>query len=96
MRLGAVVLVLLFAVFGATFGALNAERIALDLYLVDVEVPKGAALLAALLAGWVLGGLVVWTLRVPRLKREVRSARRTAAELRTRLESSEGTATDRA
>ncbi len=96
MRLGAVVLVLLFALFGATFGALNAERIALDLYLAEVEVPKGAALLAALLAGWVLGGLVVWTLRVPRLKREVRSARRTAADLRTRLESAEGTATDRA
>lgn len=83
MRLGVVVLILLFVLFGATFGALNADRVAFDLYFTDFELPKGAAVLAALLIGWVLGGLVVWFLQVLRLRRELRAARRTVSDLRT-------------
>lgn len=80
MRLGVVVLILLAVVMGATFGALNADRILLDFWLIDFSIPKGAALLAALLLGWVLGGLLVWTLRVRSLRREMRVLRRSLAQ----------------
>ena len=78
MRLGVVVLILLAVVMGATFGALNADRILLDFWLIDFSVPKGAALLAALLLGWGLGGLLVWGLRA--LRRELRALRRSLAQ----------------
>ena len=41
MRPGVVVLIVLSIVFGATFGALNSERIAFDLYFIAqaVETP---------------------------------------------------------
>ncbi|HMM67886.1 MAG TPA: lipopolysaccharide assembly protein LapA domain-containing protein [Dokdonella sp.] len=87
MRLGVVVLILLSIVFGATFGALNSERIAFDLYVTEFLVPKGAALLAALLLGWVLGGLVVWLLHVRRLRRELRASNRLLRESRAELTS---------
>ncbi len=80
MRLGVVVLILLAVVMGATFGALNADRILLDFWLIDFSVPKVAALLAALLLGWVLGGLLVWGLRVRALRRELRALRRSLAQ----------------
>ncbi len=86
MRLGVVVLILLFAAFGAAFGALNADRVAFDFYFAAFELPKGAAVLAALLVGWIAGGLVVWLLRVLRLKRELSSVRRQLRELRSRHE----------
>ncbi|MBX3697386.1 MAG: lipopolysaccharide assembly protein LapA domain-containing protein [Dokdonella sp.] len=85
MRLGVVVLILLSIVFGATFGALNSERIAFDLYLTEFFLPKGAALLAAMLAGWILGGLLVWVLRVRRLRRELRNCNRLLRESRAEL-----------
>jgi len=90
MRLGVVVLILLFAAFGATFGALNAERVVFDIYFTKFGLPKGAALIAALLVGWALGGLVVWSLRVLRLKHEVRVARRALAELRAQIAAAPG------
>lgn len=90
MRLGAVVLVLLFAAFGAVFGALNAERVAYDLYFFAFELPKGAVVLVALMAGWIAGGLVVWTLRVPRLRRELAASRRQLRELRAAAALDEG------
>ncbi len=82
MRLGVVVLVLLAVVFGATFGALNSERILFDLYFINVSFPKGAALLSFLVLGWILGGLLVWFLRVRRLRRELRLVKRTLHNLR--------------
>lgn len=82
MRLGLVVLVLLAVVFGATFGALNSERILFDLYFTEISLPKGAALLSFLLIGWILGGLLVWLLRVRRLRHELRVARRALHDLR--------------
>ena len=88
MRLGVVVLILIFAVLGAVFGALNADRVALDVYFASLEVPKGAALLAALLIGWIAGGLVVWLLRVLGLKHELRVARRQLRELRAQRDAS--------
>jgi len=76
MRLILIVLTLLVIAIGALFGALNAGRIALDFYFFQTEVPTGAALLAALLLGWLLGGLVAWLGQVPRLRRDLRAARR--------------------
>lgn len=86
MRLGAVILVLVSVLFGATFGALNSDSVVFDVYLSQIELPKGAAVLAALLTGWILGGLVVWSLRVLKLRRELTRSRRTIAELRAKLE----------
>lgn len=85
MRLGVVVMVLISIVFGATFGALNAERIQLDFYLVQLPLPKGAALLAALVIGWILGGLLVWLVKVRRLHAELRRCKRMLRESRTEM-----------
>jgi lipopolysaccharide assembly protein A len=82
MRLGVVVLILLSIVFGATFGALNSQRIDFDLYFTVLSFPKGAALLAFLLVGWILGGLLVWFVRVRHLRRELRIALRQLRALR--------------
>ncbi len=76
MRLGIILPVLVFVVLGALFGALNAQTISLDLYFLTFGVPKGAALLCAVLLGWLLGGIVVWVARVPRLQRQLRIAQR--------------------
>ena len=82
MRLALVIVVLLFVVFGAVFGALNAERIALDLYFWQPSVPKGALILAAVVLGWLLGGLVAWLAPRPRVHRELRETRRQLREAR--------------
>jgi lipopolysaccharide assembly protein A len=76
MRLALVIVIILFVVFGAVFGALNAERITLDLYFWQPSVPKGALILAAIAVGWLLGGLVAWVAPRPRLHRELRETRR--------------------
>lgn len=75
MRLLIVLLALVFVAFGALFGALNSDWVDIDFYWRTFSVPKGASLLAALLLGWILGGSVIWLLRVPALKRELRRAR---------------------
>jgi len=85
MRFGVVVLILLSVAFGAIFGALNSERIALDFYFVDLQLAKGAVLLATLLLGWILGGLLVWFAHVRRLRSELRRCRRQLRESRAEL-----------
>ncbi|MFI4968965.1 MAG: lipopolysaccharide assembly protein LapA domain-containing protein [Lysobacterales bacterium] len=82
MRLILIVVLLFVVVCGALFGALNGTPIALDFYFLAVTVPTGVALLCALLAGWLLGGLIAWLGHVPRLRRELRSARRDIAQAR--------------
>lgn len=82
MRLALVFVILLFIVFGAVFGALNSERISLDLYFIQPSVPKGALVLSAVLVGWLLGGLVAWMARVPRLRRDLRDTQRQLREAR--------------
>jgi lipopolysaccharide assembly protein A len=82
MRLALVFVILLFIVFGAVFGALNSERISLDFYFIQPSVPKGALLLSAVLLGWLLGGLVAWMARVPRLRRDLRDTQRQLREAR--------------
>lgn len=61
MRLVIVALIIvLFVLAGIVFGALNVAMVGYDLGFAQVHVPKGAALLAALVAGWLLGGVVAW------------------------------------
>jgi uncharacterized integral membrane protein len=87
MRLLIVLLVLIFAVLGAVFGALNGERVVYDFYFITASVPKGAALIAAGLAGWLLGGIVVYFGLVLRLRRRVRTlARELSAAEKTQRE----------
>jgi uncharacterized integral membrane protein len=79
MRLGLILLLLLFAVAGAVFGALNGEHVAFDFYFASVQWPKGAALLVALTLGWLCGGLLVYGALVLRLRRRVRALTRELA-----------------
>ena len=81
MRFGLILLTLVFAVLGAVFGALNSDSISFDFYFASAHAPKGAALLLALLLGWISGGLVVYLALVLRLRRRVRGL---ARELKTR------------
>ena len=72
MRLGLILLALLFAIAGAAFGALNGEHVVFDFYFSTLTLPKGAALLCAVLLGWLLGGGLVYLGLVLRLRRRVR------------------------
>jgi lipopolysaccharide assembly protein A len=76
MRLVLILIVVIFVVLGAVFGALNAERITIDLYFAQVAVPKGASLLGAIVVGWLLGGLVAWASRDRRVRRDLRETRK--------------------
>ena len=76
MRLGLILLTMLFAVIGAVFGALNSQSIAFDFYFGIIDAPKGAAFICALLVGWLAGGLAVYLGLVPGLRRRVRALTR--------------------
>jgi putative membrane protein len=69
-------LIVLFALGGLLFGALNSETLGIDFYLFSLSLPKGVALLGAVLVGWLLGGIVVYFGLVLRLNRQLRAARR--------------------
>jgi uncharacterized integral membrane protein len=72
-------LIVLFALAGLLFGALNGDALNIDFYAFHLDLPKGAALLCALLLGWIAGGAVVYLGVVLRLRRQLRAARRAAA-----------------
>ena len=76
MRFGITLLVILFAAFGALFGALNSDSVAYDFYFFALHLPKGAALLLSLVAGWLIGGLLVYASLVAPLRRRVRAQTR--------------------
>lgn len=81
MRLIALLILALFVVAGVVVGALNADPVSYDLAFAQVELPKGAGLLTALVIGWLLGGLTAWlgmSLRHRRALRQ-RSSRKTPA-----------------
>jgi lipopolysaccharide assembly protein A len=60
MRLIVTLILLLFIAAGIVLGALNADLVGYDLGFARLELPKGAALLVALVIGWLLGGLTAW------------------------------------
>ncbi|MHB1058976.1 MAG: lipopolysaccharide assembly protein LapA domain-containing protein [Rhodanobacter sp.] len=60
MRLLAIIVLVLFIAAGIVLGALNADLVGYDLAFVQVQLPKGAALLGAMVIGWLLGGLTAW------------------------------------
>lgn len=60
MRLLAILFILVFVAAGIVLGALNADFVGYDLGFVQVRLPKGAALLGAVVIGWLLGGLTAW------------------------------------
>ena len=60
MRLPAIILLLIFVAAGIVLGALNAGMVGYDFGFAQVQFPKGAALLGALVIGWLLGGVSAW------------------------------------
>ncbi|HET8764866.1 MAG TPA: lipopolysaccharide assembly protein LapA domain-containing protein [Rhodanobacter sp.] len=60
MRLTVILLLGFFVAAGIVVGALNADLVGYDFAFARVQLPKGAALLAALVLGWFLGGLTAW------------------------------------
>ena len=60
MRLLAILILVIFIAAGVVLGALNADLVGYDLAFAQVHLPKGAALLGALVIGWLLGGLTAW------------------------------------
>jgi len=73
MRLLVIFILVLFIAAGVVLGALNAGLVGYDLAFVQVQLPKGAALLGALVVGWLLGGLTAWlgvSSRQRRLRRQ--------------------------
>jgi lipopolysaccharide assembly protein A len=75
MRLIVLIFLLLFIAAGVVFGALNADLVGYDLGFASVSLPKGAAMLAALLLGWILGGLTAWSGTASEHRRRLRRER---------------------
>lgn len=92
MRLILILSILLVVVAGAWFGALNATSVELDFHFFRLQAPVGFALLACVLVGWLLGGVVAAAGPLPRLRRELRRLRRELHEARA----SQPARTDRA
>jgi uncharacterized integral membrane protein len=68
MRLLKTLIALMFVALGVVFGALNRQTVHIDLWYAAYDVRLGVALIALLLGGALLGGLVVtagvvWPLR---------------------------------
>ena len=76
MRLLAIIILVIFIAAGVVLGALNADLVGYDLGFLHVQLPKGAALLGALLLGWLLGGFTAWIGVSSRQRRERRQQRR--------------------
>jgi uncharacterized integral membrane protein len=77
MRLLVILVLVLFICAGAVLGALNADLVGYDLVFAQVRLPKGAALLGALVIGWLLGGLTAW-LGVSSRRRQIQRGQRRA------------------
>ncbi|WP_199098404.1 LapA family protein [Dyella sp. ASV21] len=83
MRLIVTLILLLFVAAGIVLGALNADLVGYDLGFARIDLPKGAALLSALVIGWLLGGLTAWlgvSTRHRRLRRQASAEARSKAK----------------
>jgi len=61
MRLLALFLLIFVVAIGAAFGAINSVVVPIDFRFAQLQAPLGVALLASLLPGWLLGGVVSWS-----------------------------------
>ncbi|MDQ6647560.1 MAG: lipopolysaccharide assembly protein LapA domain-containing protein [Pseudomonadota bacterium] len=77
MRLLVIIFLVIFIAAGVVLGALNADLISYDLAFMQVQLPKGAALLGAVVIGWLLGGVTAWLGVSSRHHRQRRQQRRT-------------------
>jgi uncharacterized integral membrane protein len=80
MRILVIIVFLLFIAAGIVLGALNAEMVSYDFGFMQVGLPKGAALLGAVVLGWLLGGLAAWLGVVTRQRGIQRRQRRDAGK----------------
>ncbi|MEO8809294.1 MAG: DUF1049 domain-containing protein [Rhodanobacter sp.] len=72
MRMLAIIILVVVIAAGVVLGALNAAVTSYDFGFVQVQLPKGAAVLGAVAIGWLLGGMTAWLgvrLRRPRPSR---------------------------
>ncbi len=76
MRFLVILILLVFVLAGVVLGALNAATVGIDLAVLQLHVPLGAALLSVLALGWITGGLTAWL--GLRLARRPRASRKTA------------------
>ncbi len=72
MRLILTLLMLVVVATGVAFSVFNAIAVPIEFHFFRIEVPLGLALLAALLLGWLLGGLTAWFGARARQRRSVR------------------------
>ena len=84
MRLLAIIIFVIFIAAGVVLGALNADLVGYDLAFAQVRLPKGAALLGAVLIGWLLGGLTAWLGVSTRQRRHLRQQQRADKKLPAR------------
>lgn len=80
MRLLAIIILLTFITAGIVLGALNADLVGYDLGFAQFQLPKGAALLGALVVGWLLGGLTAWLGVSTRQRRQLRADKKLPAK----------------
>ena len=81
MRLLTILFLLLFVAAGVVFGALNADLVPFDLGFAQLSLPKGGAMLGAVLVGWIRGGITAWlgtSLAQRRRHRRARDERKVA------------------
>lgn len=60
MRLLVIIMLVVSVAAGAVLGALNADLVSYDLLFTRLALPKGAAVLVAMVIGWLLGGVTAW------------------------------------
>ncbi|CAM5229842.1 DUF1049 domain-containing protein [Rhodanobacter lindaniclasticus] len=74
MRLLVLIILAIFVAAGIVLGALNADMVGYDFGFARLQLPKGAALLGALVLGWLLGGMTAWLGVRPRRSRRTPGA----------------------
>ncbi len=76
----------LVALIGIVFSAINADSVKLDVYFATWRVPLGVLVLAALVAGFLLAGAVLWTAVIMPLRLRLLSAQRQQAQVAAQVE----------